>query len=504
MKAANILLVAKRELLQILKMRSFWLTLLILPIALALGPVLGETLADDEPTRVAIIDRSNAATAKAIEARFALDETQFLLRELARYVERYDLQAADPGAIWAQRGRWYTPADIAAFEAAGGVDAALKAIEAARPDGVPQFEAPAHDYKFNAAPAALRAASGPAFDKAKFDKVAQSVLANDPDDANPEIIVLIPDSYPADAAIGLYSADEVRGSFVAKLQDVLTTDLRTRLLAESGVTGERAALVQTIAPRIATTTPPPGGGAREVLLVRSIVPLALAYILMMSLMLSGSWMLQGSIEERANKLLESLLACISPEELMYGKLLGGLSVGLMMISVWAGCAGVAAFATQGAIADMIRPALEPISSPGIIAAIIFFFIAGYVAISAIFVAIGSLADSMSEAQGFMMPVLLIILLPITFLLQAIIAGNDGVIVQILTWVPLWTPFAVLARLGLGIETWELVGSGIMLAAAIAVELVLVARLFRASLLATGQKPKLAQLLQRFRRPSEAG
>ena len=64
-------------------------------------------------------------------------------------------------------------------------------------------------------------------------------------------------------------------------------------------------------------------------------------MLMMSLMLSGSWMLQGSIEERSNKLIESLLACISPEELMYGKLLGGLLVGLIMVSVWAGCAGLA-------------------------------------------------------------------------------------------------------------------------------------------------------------------
>ena len=70
--------------------------------------------------------------------------------------------------------------------------------------------------------------------------------------------------------------------------------------------------------------------------MRSIVPLALAYILMMGLMLSGSWMLQGSIEERSKKLLESILACITPEELMYGKLLGALAIGLSMLTVWLG------------------------------------------------------------------------------------------------------------------------------------------------------------------------
>ena len=35
----NILIVAAREFRQIASMRSFWLTLLILPVALSLGPI---------------------------------------------------------------------------------------------------------------------------------------------------------------------------------------------------------------------------------------------------------------------------------------------------------------------------------------------------------------------------------------------------------------------------------------------------------------------------------
>ncbi|WP_379922891.1 ABC transporter permease [Erythrobacter sp. R86502] len=499
MTIANILLVAKREMLQILKMRSFWLTLLILPAAVAIGPLMGESLADGEPTRVAVVDRSDADADAALAARFQMDETQYLLRELSRYVLRYELTDADPGASWLEQGRWYTPQDIAAFEAAGGIEAALAKIEAVRPDGVPTFDIPPHDYAFIAPPPALLNAPADGFAGA-----ARALFADDTDADHPEIVVLIPEGYPADTRIGIYSSDEVRSTFVTKLQEVLTIDLRTRLLAEAGITGEQAALVQTIAPTLAIDTPPPGGGARETLLVRSIVPIALAYVLMMSLLLSGSWMLQGSIEERSNKLIESLLACITPEELMYGKLRGALVVGLMMISVWAGCAAVAAYATQGAIADLIRPALEPVSSPGIIAAILFFFIAGYVGISALFVGIGSMADSMSEAQGFMMPILLIILLPITFLLQAILLGSDGIVVHIFTWVPLWTPFAVLARLGLGIEAWELIGSGVLLTIAIVGELVLVGRLFRASLLASGQKPSFAKVIQRLKRAPGQG
>jgi ABC-type Na+ efflux pump permease subunit len=236
------------------------------------------------------------------------------------------------------------------------------------------------------------------------------------------------------------------------------------------------------------------------MLVRSILPLAASYLLMMSLMLSGSWMLQGTVEERSNKLLETVLACISPEELMYGKLLGAVGVGLFMIAVWIGCGLFAAYATQGAIADMIRPALDPLSSPGAIAAMIYFFIVGYVSIAVFFLAIGAMSDSMRDAQGYLMPVIMVILLPISILMQAVISGGSGgILMEVLTWVPIWTPFAVLARLGLGIPAWEVVGTGIILAAFTALELVMLGRLFRESLLAQGQRPKLAEVVARMRR-----
>lgn len=493
----NVLLVAKREFRQILALKSFWLTLLILPAALALGPIFTRALDGDDATRVMLVDRSGTGAAEAIEARFAEDADRETLRRLSRHAQRYDLDEASPGAPWTQHDRWYTAEDIAAFREAGGLDGALERLKAVSPEDVPEFEGENPDYAVLAPATELDGIEGE-----EFAEAAQALFEADREDA-PEIIVLIGENYPADPRIGLYSANQPRPSFVATVQDVLTSDLRTRLLADRGVSGEDAAVVQNAVPAISVTTPPPGDGVREALLVRSIVPLALSYILMMSLMLSGSWMLQGSVEERSNKLLESLLACIRPEELMYGKLLGSLAVGLLMIAVWAACAAAAAFATQGTISDMIRPALEPVSSPGIIIAILYFFIAGYIGISAIFVAIGAMVDSMSEAQGYLMPVLLAILLPITFLLQMIVAGKDGLMVQVLTWVPLWTPFAVLARLGMGIETWVLIGSGLLLAVAIALELVFLGRLFRASLLSTGQKPTLKRVFERLRAKPES-
>ncbi|MXP27995.1 ABC transporter permease [Porphyrobacter algicida] len=493
---ANILLVAKREFRQVTATKSFWLTLLLVPIALAIGPLVGDKLQDDTATKVMIVDQTGGGVARTIEDSFTINEDRALLVRLSRYVQRHDFDKADPQAVWAQHDRWYTNADVASFRAAGGLKAALAKIDTVRPEGVPAFDAPTPDYSFLPPPAGLTEA--PADTIGTQAKQLTQAKGGDDKKAAADIVLLIGKGFPQDPTVSLWSNDRPRSSFVIQLQQVLTQAMRGSLLQQQGVSPQAAVAIETAAPAIAVSTPPPGGGAREAMLVRSIVPLALAYILMMSLMLSGSWMLQGSVEERSNKLLESVLACISPEELMYGKLLGALTIGLSMVAVWLGCAAFAAYATHGAIADMIRPALAPLTSPGAIIALIYFFAMGYLAISIIFVAIGAMSDSMREAQGYLMPVMLAVLLPITMLIQAVLAGNNGIMVQVLTWVPLWTPFAVLARLGIGIETWELIGSGVVLAIFVALEVVFLGRLFRASLLAQGQKLGLKQIVGRLK------
>ena len=490
----NVLIVAAREFRQITAMKSFWLTLLLIPVALALGPILTNTLDDAEPTKVMLIDRTGGQVAQAVEERFAVEQDRRTLTSLARYVRRHDLERADPQAPWAQFDRWYTEEDIAAYREAGGLPSALERINAVKEAEVSEFEPSVADYEFIPAATSLAQAQGEALQAA-----VDEVIDPPEGDEIAEYVVLIGENYPQEPVVRLWSNDTPRSSFILALQDVLTTDLRSRLFVSQGIEPATSAAIQSAQAAIAVTVPPPGDGAREALIVRSIVPLALSYILMMSLMLSGSWMLQSSIEERSNKLLESLLACVRAEQLMWGKLIGSVAVGLSMITVWVICAAVAVFATQGAMADFIAPALEPISSPWMILTIIYFFVAGYVAISIIFLAIGSMSDSMSEAQGFLMPVLFAILIPVSFVLQAVLADNSGFLLKVLTWIPLWAPFTVLGRLGTGIEVWEVIGSGLVLAGFIVLEFIYLGRLFRASLLASGQKPGIKLMLERLKR-----
>ena len=496
---SRILLIAKREFRQILRMRSFWLTLLLLPAVVALGPLLGEAFKDDESTRVMLIDQSNSSVGQVVQQRFELEESRLILNDLARYVRRYDLAAADPDAAWAQHDRLYTDADVIAFEKAGGVDAAKAAIAKVKQPETPEFDANPPIYTFEDVPDSLKTADAEQI-------AAETVTLFDPPEvkdgqakpAEADLVIQIGPEYPAQPVVRLWSNQQPGPRFTETLRATLAADMRQRMLATQGVGPQAAVVIETASPAIVVSTPPPGGGAREAVVVRSIVPLALSYMLMMALMLSGSWMLQGSVEERSNKLLESVLAAARPEELMYGKLVGTVAVGLSMLLVWVACGAIAGYAMQGTFSDMIRPALEPLTSPGIIMAMIYFFILGYISISILFIAIGAMSDSMNEAQGYLMPVMFTILIPITLLIQSVLSGSESIAVKVLTWIPLWTPFAVLARLGMGIPWWEMVGAGLMLAAFTALELMLLGRLFRNSLLMQGQKPSLRGILDRLK------
>ncbi|WP_294319263.1 ABC transporter permease [uncultured Sphingomonas sp.] len=491
----HILLVAAREFRQIAATRSFWVTLLILPLAFAIGPVASRFLDDSDTQRIMLIDRSGGTTAQAIAARIDLDEQRRVLTQFSRYVESNRLEAVDPEAPWARHDRWYSDADVAAFVAAGGADGALAKVRA-KGGEVPDFDAPDPAYTIVPVPAPVAAAPPEAIGQA----LEGLLRPGEGSKAKPlDYAVYIPADFGRSPDVRLWANGAPSSGFVTMVQGLLAQELKVRYLQANGVAAPVAAASTQIAPAIAVVVPPRGSG-RERVLIRSILPLACAYILLMSLILSGSWMLQGSVEERSNKLIETVLACVSPNELMYGKLIGTVGIGLSMVATWAACGIVAAFATQGAIAEMIRPALEPVSSFGAIATILYFFVAGYIVVAMIFLVIGAVSDSMRDAQGYLTPVLMVIMIPVTVLVQAVLRGATGPAVELLTWIPIWTPFAVLARLGTGMPLWQVWAAGALTAAFIVVEVILLGRIFRASLLAGGGRPKLAGLIGLMRRP----
>lgn len=494
----NLLLVALREIRQVTGTKGFWIMLLAVPLALAISVFASSRLAPESSSAYSIVDRSGHF-APLLEQRLEYGYQQETLRDLATYVERWDLGGVDPDAPWSDRQSWLSPAEIARFIELGGAEAAADRLRPHLPEGAPEFDAEERYYVAVPPPGGATTDEGPE----AFGESVRDALENDietEDGKLPYALALyIPENYGEPGAVAhMFTNGRSNQGLLGQVREGLTAALRQEVFEASGLSPNAAMQIQSLQAPLAVTEPAPGEG-RSMIATRSIVPIALVYLLLLTAITTGSMMLQGVVEERSNKLIESVLACVKPDTLMQGKLIGLGAVGLVIMLVWAGCGLAAAFWFEGFAADVLRPSLEALDDPLLIATMIFYFLAGYVVLSMLFLAIGSVSDSMQDAQAYLTPVILLIMIPVVILIQAALKGPDQFIVQLLSWIPLYTPFAMLARLGTGVSTLEIAGTVVLLVVFMWLELTLLGRLFRASLLGSG-KPAWRQIVAMVRSP----
>ena len=491
-----VLLVAAREFRQIVSTRGFWVMLLIVPAAFAISIFASILFAPKTTVAFTMVDASGRY-GPMVERRLELDYQREVLRGLATYVVRWKLAGVDPAAVWAQPDAWPADVKVARFISEGGSASALRRLQPRLPEGGPEFKPPPRSYVEIAPPAGLPTGQGPE----AFGRALATSMQGDVETAagkRPFVLAIyIPKDFGAPGVVArLWTNGRPIGPLIDTVRGQLTAALRHEALQAAGLSAAAAARIETLGAPIQVTEPPPGAG-RGVIVTKSIVPLALVYLLLIAAITTGQMLLQGVIEERSNKLLESVLACIRPAELMHGKLLGLGGVGLAVVAAWVGCAVAAAFlAPGGVVSDLLRPSLAALDQPWMVAALIFYFLCGYLVISMLFLAIGSLSDSMQDAQSYLMPVLLTFMIPVMLMLQVSLRSPDTLFIRVMSWIPLYTPLAMLARLGTGVPLPEMLGTGALLIAFIALELVMLGRLFRASLLSTGQ-PSRAELFARL-------
>jgi ABC-2 type transport system permease protein len=170
-------------------------------------------------------------------------------------------------------------------------------------------------------------------------------------------------------------------------------------------------------------------------------------------------------------------------------------VGLTIIAAWIACALLAAFAVEGAVADYLRPSLAALNQPWMIPVMAFYFFCGYLILAMAYLAIGSLSNSMQDAQAYLIPVTMVILVPVFMMMSGVLQNPGSWLPRVMSWIPIYTPFAMLARLGTGVSLMEMLGTGVLLVVFVTLELMLLGRVFRASLLNTGQPPRLSAFIQ---------
>ena len=128
---------------------------------------------------------------------------------------------------------------------------------------------------------------------------------------------------------------------------------------------------------------------------------------------------------------------------------------------------------------------------------VFYYFAGYALYSGVFLAIGSLCNTLKEAQAMMMPMIMIQIIPLAMMVF-VVRDTNNTIVRAMSWFPLFTPYLMMNRAAADPPLIDVVGTTIVLLLSIAFVLWLSGKVFRMGVLRTGQPPRLIELLRMMR------
>jgi ABC-2 type transport system permease protein len=263
--------------------------------------------------------------------------------------------------------------------------------------------------------------------------------------------------------------------------------LRERLSHQGMVSGDVDSLMQPV--EVDTTQ----AGKKTDTTSSYVAAFVLFFLMYMGILLYGMNVARSIIEEKTSRVFEVLLATITPEEMMAGKVIGVGSVGLTQIVIWLFTAVVltstslvSAFA--GNSSHVTLSAMQVIS-------FIVYFLLGYLLYSAMAAALGAMVNSEQELQQLNM-FLVMPLAGCMFAIGPVITNPNGALARILSLIPFCSPLVMYLRISLGSPAgWEIALSIVLMVATIYAVLWFASRIYRVGILMYGKRPNLPEIMR---------
>jgi ABC-2 type transport system permease protein len=229
-------------------------------------------------------------------------------------------------------------------------------------------------------------------------------------------------------------------------------------------------------------------------LAKFLAPLFAAIALMVAIFTSSGYLMQAVVEEKENRTMEIMITSMSPEQMMAGKVIGLIAVGLTQILIWLvfGLLGLFYFRDSLEILSGVNFDLSNLWLALVVT------IPALVMVASLMAAVGATVTEAREGQQVTGLITIPVMLP--FILFAVILSNpNGPLAVAMSFFPLTAPMTLLLRAGFGeIPTWQLVTSIAILILSAIGALWLAGRLFRVGMLRYGQRMRMREIFASLR------
>ena len=312
----------------------------------------------------------------------------------------------------------------------------------------------------------------------------------------------------------IYSEKNLSLPLKSTIERVIEKKVRATLMKEAGIASEIYDKTQVDVGSETITVSDSGNETSSSSGGAMILAGVMGMLLYITLLLYGSQVMNGVIEEKSSRIIEVIISSIKPYQLMLGKILGVGMVGLTQFLLWIvltiGLSQVASTfysaspvkqkmeqmkKTDPEVAKQVESSspmsevtkvIESTNIPLVVGGFLFYFLFGYLLYSSLFAAIGSAVENTAEAQQFTFIVMLPIILAFV-MAQFTMQEPDSTIAFWASMIPFTSPINMMVRLPYGVPMWELATSMVLLVLGFLGCSWLSARIYRVGILMYGKK-----------------
>jgi ABC-2 type transport system permease protein len=218
------------------------------------------------------------------------------------------------------------------------------------------------------------------------------------------------------------------------------------------------------------------------------------FLLMFLILTTGQSLVRSLVEEKSNRIMELLVASSTPQELMWGKLLGLSGLGITQLMVWL-------ILALGALTSLAVPPSVSSSLMGVYSVLplmLVYIVLGYMFYAAIFIGVGSLVTNEQEAQVVTSLLVMVLVVPILFAV-AVVQYPEATYIRVLSHVPVFTPSLMMMRAVTKMPPiWEIGTTIAVMLVSTAFVVWAAGKIFRASLLLYGKRPTAGEIMRWLR------
>jgi len=229
----------------------------------------------------------------------------------------------------------------------------------------------------------------------------------------------------------------------------------------------------------------------------------LGYMMLLMIMIYGQMLLRSVIEEKTQRITETIISSIRPVDLMLGKIIGICALGLTQL-VMAGLFIYLAVAfaepifTKFGVTDVgfLNFIRQIDFSSTVFAFLIIFFLLGFVFYSCLYAALGAMVTTEDEGQQMQMPIIFAILAAF-FMMIPIIKNPETPMAFWTSLIPFFTPITMFGRVAV---SDPMLPSGAILSVFTMIIFTglliwVVAKIYRVGILMYGKKASLKEALK---------